>query len=108
MFNVYSLALDLLTEAIRNANYCGKILIGMDVAASEMYENGKYNLGFKDNHKNPDDNLSSDKLSNLYNDLVMKYPIISIEDPFDQDDWEPWVKLTARTRIQVSFEVYNF
>lgn len=73
----------------------------MDVAASEMYEHGRYNLGFKEEKRKTEDNLTSDKLADLYNDLVMKYPIISIEDPFDQDDWDPWVKMTAGSRIQV-------
>ena len=74
----------------------------MDVAASEIYENGRYNLGFKDTRRHPDDNVTSEKLMALYSDLLVKYPIVSIEDPFEQDDWEPWVKFTKQSRIQVS------
>nr|ARD05070.1 enolase [Spirometra erinaceieuropaei] len=94
-------ALDLLMDAITDAGYCGKIVIGMDVAASEMYENKKYNLAFKDSKPNPSMMLNSDKLSELYLSIINKYPIKSIEDPFEQDDWEPWVKMCARTRIQI-------
>ncbi|VDL90878.1 unnamed protein product [Schistocephalus solidus] len=88
-------------DAITDAGYCGKIVIGMDVAASEMYENKKYNLAFKDSKPNPSMILNSDKLSDLYMGIINKYPIKSIEDPFEQDDWEPWVKMCARTRIQI-------
>ncbi|VDN28072.1 unnamed protein product [Dibothriocephalus latus] len=78
-------------DAITDAGYCGKIVIGMDVAASEMYENKKYNLAFKDSKPNPSMILNSDKLSDLYMSIINKYPIKSIEDPFEQDDWEPWI-----------------
>nr|AVI57696.1 enolase B [Taenia crassiceps] len=94
-------ALDLLTEAITTANYCGKIVIGMDVAASELYENGKYNLGFKEAKRDPGDNITAERLMALYNELLARYPIVSIEDPFDQDDWEPWVLFTRQSRIQI-------
>ncbi|EUB57870.1 Beta-enolase [Echinococcus granulosus] len=94
-------ALDLLTEAIATANYCGKIVIGMDVAASELFENGKYNLGFKDAKRDPGDNITAERLMALYNELLAKYPIVSIEDPFDQDDWEPWMIFTKQSRIQI-------
>lgn len=79
--------LELLKVAIEKAGYTGKVQIGMDVAASEFYENGNYNLDFKS--KNPDPSLvvSSDALAAIYKEMMAKYPVISIEDAFEQDDW---------------------
>lgn len=87
-------ALDLLVEAIAAAGYTGKIKIAMDVAASEFYQKDvkMYNLTFKSSSP---DIKTSDQLVELYKELVNKYPIVSIEDPFDQDDWEAYAKLTA-------------
>uniref|UniRef100_A0A672FQ41 phosphopyruvate hydratase n=1 Tax=Salarias fasciatus TaxID=181472 RepID=A0A672FQ41_SALFA len=93
-------SLELLKNAIGKAGYTDKIVIGMDVAASEFYKGGKYDLDFK----SPDDPsryISSDKLGDLYKSFVKDYPVVSIEDPFDQDDWEAWTKFTATTSIQV-------
>lgn len=45
--------------------------------------------------------LTSDALGNLYKDFIKNYPIVSIEDPFDQDDWEAYTKLTGETDIQI-------
>lgn len=78
---------DLLMEAIKRAGYEKEIRIGMDVAASEfMTKEGGYDLNFK-NSEGVRDVLSGSKLGDLYADLCAKYPIVSIEDPFDQDDW---------------------
>jgi len=87
--------LELLTVAIAKAGYTGKVRIGMDVAASEFFENGVYDLDFKT--KNNDGSLkkSGSQLGDLYKDFVAHYDIISIEDPFDQDDWESYAQLTA-------------
>jgi len=89
--------LDLLVKAIQKAGYTGKVKIGMDVAASEFYEEktGKYNLDFK--NKNADDShkITGEKLADLYRSYVKDFPVVSIEDPFDQDDWENYPKLTA-------------
>uniref|UniRef100_A0A7N8X499 phosphopyruvate hydratase n=1 Tax=Mastacembelus armatus TaxID=205130 RepID=A0A7N8X499_9TELE len=93
-------ALELLKNAIAKAGYTDKIVIGMDVAASEFYKGGKYDLDFK----SPDDPsryISPDKLADLYKSFVKDYPVVSIEDPFDQDDWEAWSKFTGSTNIQV-------
>lgn len=73
----------------------------MDVAASEFYKNGTYDLDFKNPQSNPADCLPSAKLAELYLEYVKEFPIVSIEDPFDQDDWEAWSDLTARTPIQI-------
>uniref|UniRef100_A0A7N5JUG2 phosphopyruvate hydratase n=2 Tax=Amniota TaxID=32524 RepID=A0A7N5JUG2_AILME len=72
----------------------------MDVAASEFYRDGKYDLDFK----SPDDPsryISPDQLADLYKSFVKNYPVVSIEDPFDQDDWPAWKKFTAEAGIQV-------
>lgn len=93
--------LDLLVSAIEKAGYTGRIKIGMDVAASEFFKDGKYDLDFKNKDSNPADYLSSDALGDLYRDFVDKYPIVSIEDPFDQDDWAAYTTMTASTPIQI-------
>ncbi|EEP78031.1 enolase 2 [Uncinocarpus reesii 1704] len=56
-------------------------------AASEFYKSGKYDLGFKTEEPEP---LSSESLQELYRSLLDKYPIILLEDPFAEDDWESW------------------
>uniref|UniRef100_A0A8C4NVU4 phosphopyruvate hydratase n=1 Tax=Dicentrarchus labrax TaxID=13489 RepID=A0A8C4NVU4_DICLA len=104
-------ALELLKNAIGKAGYTDKIVIGMDVAASEFYKGGKYDLDFK----SPDDPsryISPDKLADLYKSFLLKLmyhcslflpilTVVSIEDPFDQDDWEAWTNFTTSTSIQV-------
>ncbi|XP_005999872.1 beta-enolase [Latimeria chalumnae] len=93
-------ALELLKSAIEKAGYPDKIIIGMDVAASEFHRNGKYDLDFK----SPDDpkrHITGDQLADLYRSFTKGYPVVSIEDPFDQDDWENWTKFTASLNIQV-------
>ena len=71
-------------DAIEKAGYTGKIKIGMDVAASEFYKDGKYDLDFKNPNSSPDDWLSSDKLGDMYKGFINDAPVVSIEDPFDQ------------------------
>ena len=85
-------ALDLIIKAIENAGYePGKdVFLGLDVAASEFYENGKYNL------KGEDKELSTDELIEYFENLVKEYPIISIEDPVDENDWEGFKRITER------------
>ncbi|XP_062392340.1 beta-enolase-like isoform X1 [Sardina pilchardus] len=93
-------ALELLKSAIETAGYTDKIIIGMDVAASEFYKNGKYDLDFK----SPDDpkrHITGEQLGDLYKSFIQKYPVQSIEDPFDQDDWENWAAFTGSVDIQV-------
>jgi len=81
----------LIMEAISKAGYVpGKdVCMAIDVAASEFYENGKYNL------KGENRVLSTDELIKYYEELTMKYPIISIEDPVDENDWEGFAKITS-------------
>lgn len=90
-------ALDLLVDAIKTAGYEGKVKIAMDVAASEFYnaETKMYDLDFKTPNNDKSMLKTGDQLIEMYADMVKKYPIVSIEDPFDQDDWENYNKLTA-------------
>lgn len=64
----------------------------MDVAASEFFKEGKYDLDFKNPNSDPSQWLTGEQLSELYQSFVKEYPIVSIEDAFDQDDWENWSK----------------
>lgn len=90
-------ALDLIVLAIEKAGYTKgvDVNIALDVAASEFYENGKYMCDGKD--------LTTDELINFYEQLCTKYPIISIEDPVDENDWDGFVKITEKLgdRIQL-------
>ncbi|GAA5941502.1 uncharacterized protein JCM15063_006121 [Sporobolomyces koalae] len=94
-------SLEILTEAIEKAGYTGKVQIGLDVASSEFYKEGKYDLDFKNPNSDPSKWLTGEQLANVYNELVEKYDIVSIEDPFDQDDWSAWTHLTQNTKIQI-------
>ncbi|XP_016372695.1 enolase 1b, (alpha) isoform X1 [Sinocyclocheilus rhinocerous] len=93
-------ALELLKSAISKDGYTDEIVIGMDVAASEFYRDGKYDLDFK-SPDDPDRYISPDELADLYKSFIQDYPVFSIEDPFDQDDWEAWTNFTNSTDIQV-------
>lgn len=79
-----------------------QIKIGMDVAASEfLTKDGKYDLNFK---KQPNDGahvLTAQSLCELYQEFVEDFPIVSIEDPFDQDDWSSWTILQLSVDIQL-------
>lgn len=81
---------ELIMEAIRKAGYePGRdVKLGIDVAASEFYKNGKYELVGEGK------SLTTDELIDYYQELVSKYPIISIEDPVDENDWEGFRKIT--------------
>ena len=94
-------ALDLITTAIEKAGYTGKIEIGMDIAASEFHKSGKYDLDFKNPKSDPATYLEPSKLAELYQGWIKEFPVVSIEDPFDQDDWAAWTDLTANTTIQI-------
>uniref|UniRef100_A0A2K5RCG9 phosphopyruvate hydratase n=1 Tax=Cebus imitator TaxID=2715852 RepID=A0A2K5RCG9_CEBIM len=93
-------ALELLKTAIQAAGYPDKVVIGMDVAASEFYRNGKYDLDFK----SPDDparRITGEKFGELYKSFIKNYPVVSIEDPFDQDDWATWISFLSGVDIQI-------
>ena len=88
-------ALDLILEAVTNAGFKpGKdIALAMDVAATEFYENGKYE--FEGSKK------SAEEMIAYYADLVKSYPLVSIEDPLNEDDWDGWAKITTELGAKV-------
>ncbi len=85
-------ALDVILEAIRLAGYASgdDVVLALDVAASELHENGSYRW-----KKAGGDPMSSDELIAFYTDLVDGYPIVSIEDGLAEDDWTGWQALTS-------------
>merc|ERR1711935_1069616 len=95
--------LEMIMEAATNAGYADKISVGLDVASSEFKVDGKdaYDLDYKSSNGDPTKVLSGDEMVALYQKLISEYPIVTIEDPFDQDDWDNWSKITAATDIQI-------
>ncbi|MBQ0013221.1 MAG: phosphopyruvate hydratase [Proteobacteria bacterium] len=83
-------ALDLIISAIKSAGYIPglQISIGLDVASSELYKNGKYHFEGK--------KLSAEKMIYIYESLITKYPIISIEDGLAEEDWAGWKMMTEK------------
>lgn len=90
-------ALDLLVEAITKAGFTPgtDIALGLDVAASEFFSNGSYT--FEGGSK------TAGEMSAYYAELVAAYPLVTIEDPLDEDDWEGWAELTSTlgTKTQI-------
>ncbi|AJY68515.1 phosphopyruvate hydratase [Geobacter sulfurreducens] len=93
-------ALEVIMEAIAKAGYKAgeEILLALDVASSELFKDGKY---FLENEAKPE--KTADELIDFYENLVNKYPIISIEDGMAENDWEGWKKITDRLgkRVQL-------
>ncbi len=89
--------LAMLMEAAEKAGYADKISVGLDVASSEFKVKGedKYDLDFKGDGSQTSMVLSGDEMIAFYQKLIADYPIVTIEDPFDQDDWVNWSKFTA-------------
>ena len=85
-------AIQLIMTAIENAGYKpGKDMgIGLDAAASEFYQNGKYVL------KSENKKLTADKMTDYYEELINRYPILSIEDGLAEGDWNGWKTMTDR------------
>jgi len=90
-------ALDIILEAIKKAGYKPgeDIALALDVASSEFYENGKYN--FEGSQRSAAD------MTSYYAELAKDYPLVSIEDALDEEDWEGWTALTAElgSKIQL-------
>ena len=90
---------ELIIEAIKKAGYTPgvDVHLAIDVAASEFYKDGKYELTGENK------SLTTDELIAYYEDLVNTYPIISIEDPVDENDWEGFTKITEKIgdRVQL-------
>src|SRR3989344_233387 len=89
----------LIEEAIRQSGYRGKIKIALDCAASEFYRGGKYVLGSK--AKAGQKELDGKELAAYYMKLLVKYPILSIEDPFAEDDFESWSYFMKKAGVTV-------
>jgi len=89
-------AFQLLTKAIEKSGHQGKVVLGMDCAASEFYEEDskKYNLLFK--NKDKKELHSGDNMVELYTEWCTKYNVATIEDPFDQNDFDSYAKFTAK------------
>jgi len=85
----------LVSMAIEQCGYLGKVFIGLDVAATQLYKNGMYDLDFKNPKSNPSNFLNGEQMLELYESYALRYPIISITDPFEQDKWDDWVQITA-------------
>ncbi|MFB0836260.1 phosphopyruvate hydratase [Arthrobacter halodurans] len=81
-------ALELITEAIKRAGYTPgeDIALALDVASSEFFENGSYRF--------EGESLTAGQMSDYYAQLVADFPLVSIEDPLDEDDWDGWKTLT--------------
>ena len=96
--------LELVVEAIKAAGYEGKCTVGLDVAASEfkVKESGQgadavYDLGMWEAAADKEDSqkLSGPALMDFYGGLIKDFPVVTIEDAFDEDDWESWQSMTA-------------
>jgi enolase len=93
-------AFDVILEAVEKAGYTPNedILLAVDCAASEMFENGKYKL-----FKSTGETFSAEQMIDWYVKMCEKYPIISIEDGLDENDWDGWAKMTEAlgNKIQI-------
>ena len=95
-------SMELLMESIDRAGYGGKVTVGLDVAASEFKvgdsaDSVSYDLDFKTSGADKDHSAmkTGDEMVAYYKHMVENYPVVTIEDPFDQDDWGNWSKLTG-------------
>lgn len=93
--------LELLKTAIADAGYTDKVELGMDVAASEFYQDGKYNLDFKSKQPDQTKIVTPQQLAAIYDEFIGSCAMVSIEDAFDQDAWEDWSDFNAKHQIQL-------
>ena len=87
-------ALNLILEAAKSIKYQKKIKFILDIAASQLYDRGKYQLKIG--------NFTKEGLVNFYSDLIEKYPILGLEDPFAEDDWQGWQLLKLKVESEKS------
>lgn len=88
--------LNLIMEAIHKSGHEGNVQLGMDVAAAEFYTKDKmYDLNFKNQPNDGSAKVTGEGLADIYKGFAADFPLVSIEDPFDQDDWDNYGKLTA-------------
>ncbi|KAK5309214.1 hypothetical protein LTR93_012245, partial [Exophiala xenobiotica] len=91
-------ALDLLVESFRRSGHDSHFQVGIDPASSEFFKDDKYDLGFKTQET---DMRTKSGMAELYNDLIERYPIVLLEDPFAQDDWDAWVSFNETCKIEL-------
>ncbi|XP_056633822.1 enolase-like [Diorhabda sublineata] len=94
-------ALQFIVKAIRLAGYTGRVEIGIDAAASEFFKKGAYNLDFKNPKSNPKKFQKPANLLKTYTQLLKTFPIVSLEDPFDKEDFNSWKTMTEKVDIQI-------
>ena len=86
-------ALEALSKAIQEAGYISEVKIGLDIASSTFYQDGRYKVAGV--------NYTTDELIELYKELIATYNIVSIEDPIQEEDYEGFVKATKSLPIQI-------
>ena len=90
-------ALDLILEAIKNAGYQpgSDVALALDVASSEFFSDGVYSF--------EGEKRTAEQMADYYAELVDKYPLVSIEDPLDENDWDGWISITEKLggRVQL-------
>lgn len=93
-------ALDLLIDAIKASGHEGAIKIGIDPASSEFFraEDGTYDLGMKWGNRSYKD---GNQLAEIYSHLLKDYPLVLLEDPFAQDDWERWTMFNENCSVEL-------
>ena len=85
-------------EAVQKAGHEGKFKFGVDPASQEFLKDDKYDIGFKWKEAHL---MNKPEMSNLYRELIDKYPIALLEDPFGQDDWEAWTEFNKTCKIEL-------
>ncbi|ODM19957.1 hypothetical protein SI65_04943 [Aspergillus cristatus] len=91
-------ALELLTEAVADCGYSDKVKFAIDPASSEFFRDGKYDLGFKGSTS---DDRTPKQLRELYHSLLEKYPIVLLEDPFAESDWDNWTEFNKECEVEL-------
>ena len=91
-------ALEVIVQAIKDAGYEFEkdVFLGLDVAASHFYKNGKYTIR---DRSQPSD---AREMTEFYRELLETYPLLLLEDPLYEDDWEGWIKLTAQLKDSIT------
>lgn len=93
--------LDLITAAVEKAGHTGRIKFACDPASSEFFdkESGLYDLSFKD--KTSNNTRTSKEMQQLYKDIIGKYSLALLEDPFAEDDWPSWTEFNRDCNIEL-------
>ena len=94
-------ALDLITAAIKKAGYEGIVYVGLDAASSEFFIDGKYRVDFKNPTDDESKHLTGKQLADLYVKLIKEYPLVFVEDPFAEDDWDSWTDFLPRVELPI-------